>query len=165
MRKTIIFLFFMFLFIGFVYSAPTDEQIRQAAATLGIPFADLKTFIQSYQAKSAPDGTIPITAKDLYDAYKESEIKADSLYINKILKITGKVGGVEKDSGNYIVSLDGDGKGNFDSYISVYIKSSELTKAANLEKGQIITVIGTCVGYVGGFFYETVTIRNATISM
>jgi hypothetical protein len=65
MKKAALILVSLVLFAGFVYSAPTDEQIRQAADTLGVPFAELKSFVQSYQPQSTQADVITITAVDL----------------------------------------------------------------------------------------------------
>ena len=52
MKRKIIFLILVSVLVIFVYSEPTDTQIRQAANTLGVPFEDLKQFVNSYQGNN-----------------------------------------------------------------------------------------------------------------
>jgi len=138
---TILFLFF----ITIIYSLPTDEQIQQAANTLGVPYNDLKNFVQSYQSTSIPLGTIQINARELVEAYKDNQLKADNQYKGKIIQIKGKVNNVTKDyKDNYYIELVGT---SLISTVNVYVRSSELSKIANLYSGQEITIIGKCEGY------------------
>jgi hypothetical protein len=58
------------------------------------------------------------------------------------------------DKGNYVL-LEG-------QYVYVYIKPSETARAAVLDKGQTVTLIGTCSGYRG---FLGVEIINATFSI
>jgi hypothetical protein len=154
MKKAVLFWVSLVLFAGFVYSVPTDDQIRQAAGTLGVPFADLKSFVESYQPQNTKADVIIITATDLYSAYKANQVRADSQYKNKTVKITGKVTGIKQDfKGNYI-ELEGP------LTVWVYIKLSETSRAISLDISQMITLIGTCDGYNGVW----VTIKDATFS-
>jgi hypothetical protein len=54
MKRYIVLFILILVFIGIVYSEPTDAQIRQAANTLGVPFEDLKIFVQSYWGNNIP---------------------------------------------------------------------------------------------------------------
>jgi len=158
MKKVVLFWVFLVLFSGFVYSLPNDEQIRQAANTLGVPFADLKSFVQSHQPQNTSADAITITSKDLMSAYKANQIRADSQYKNKTLKITGGVQEVgQYSTGIHYVRLDG---GDRYDWVVVWIKSSEATRAASLNKDQTVTLIGICNGYAS----ETVTIKDATFA-
>jgi hypothetical protein len=133
----------IFLFVGFVYSAPTDEQIRQAANTLGVPYADLKAFVQSYQVQTTPSGTISVTAADLIQSYSGNQLQANNRYKGKNLQITGQVKAVKQDySGNYYVEL---GTGDYTwCTVRVYVKASEMNKIANLQNNQTATFVGNC---------------------
>jgi hypothetical protein len=132
MKKLVGLLIVLSICISFVYSVPTDEQIRQAANTLGVPFADLKTFVQSYQPQSVPAGAITISAAELKEAYNANSVKADLQYKNKIVKVTGRVTRISND---YI---------ELDDSVFVFFKSSEVNKAADLTVGQTVTLVGTC---------------------
>jgi hypothetical protein len=61
MKKIFFVIIFVLAFIGAGYSQVTDDTIRQAATLLGVPFADLKQFIQSYQNNNSSEEAIEIT--------------------------------------------------------------------------------------------------------
>jgi hypothetical protein len=138
----VLFVYFM-LVTGLIYAAePTDTQIRQAAETLGVPFADLKHFVQSYQPKTEQAGAIKIEAKKLYDEYDANQLKADGLYTGKTLQVTGKVYGIDKEySGEYYLKLEPYG------WVKIYFQASELNKIVDLSKSQTVVVVGRCEGY------------------
>jgi hypothetical protein len=154
MKKLWITVFLLVSVSMTVFSAPTDEQIRQAANTLGVPFNDLKEFAASYQTKSAPAGAIQISAKELYEAYKDNQLKADGQYTGKVLQISGTVDEVKKDGSKYYIALF---TSDYSSWIWAYIKNDELSKIVNVSKGQQITVAGTG----GGFNSVWVSITDA----
>ncbi|MDR2434929.1 MAG: OB-fold putative lipoprotein [Treponema sp.] len=140
MKKVFFGLVSLVFAVGFIYSSPTDEQIRQAANTLGVPFNDLKGFVQSYQPQAVPAGALTVTAQDLAAAYKGNQMRADSQYKNKTVQVTGKVRGIKKDIyDEYYVVLD--------FPVEVYVKAAETNKIANLDIGQSVTMVGTCTGY------------------
>jgi len=142
----LIYVLFSFVFICSVYAAPTDEQIKQAAGTLGVPFADLKRFVQSYQPKTEAAGTIKVEARKLYEDYKANQLKADGLYLGKTLQVSGRVVKINKTimTDEYYLEIAGSSSlGTVD----VYFNSSELDKIADLNSGQTITVVGECEGY------------------
>jgi hypothetical protein len=144
MKKTVILVVLFALAGGFIYSDPTADQIRQAANTLGVPFDDLRQFVQSYQTKDAPSGAIQIEARRLVEDYRGNQLKADTQYKGKTLQITGKVNQVKKNySDQYYIEIEGIGM----STIDVYVQSSELSKIGNLNSGQTITIAGKCKGY------------------
>jgi hypothetical protein len=88
---------------------------------------------------------IKVSPKELYDAYESNQIKADSTYKDKPVRLTGEVGDIGKDilDKPYI-------KFNADEYgmtgIQVYFKNSEMNKLGELDKGQTVTIIGKCDG-------------------
>ena len=48
MKKIFLLLFFVIIWNG-LFAQTTDEQIRQAANSLGVPFDDLRQFVQTHQ--------------------------------------------------------------------------------------------------------------------
>jgi hypothetical protein len=156
MKKVFFGLVSLVFAVGFIYSAPTDEQIRQAANTLGVPFNDLKGFVQSYQPQAVPAGALTVTAQDLAAAYRGNQMKADSQYKNKTVQVTGKIEGIKQLLGNYYVELEGQSI----FVVRVYVKETETNKIANLDIGQSVTVVGTCTGYLYNTF---AVIEDATL--
>lgn len=94
------------------------------------------------------DVLIEVTAWDLYDAYQENEIAADALYDGKVLKVTGVIDDIGKDFLDipYIVLTDG---GLFTlGGVQCYFNEQHEPELALLNKGEIVTVIGECDGYL-----------------
>jgi hypothetical protein len=144
MKRIFILGFLMFFGFYTLFSQATDEQIRQAANTLGVPYADLKQFIQSYQNTTSTD-VITVNATNFVQEYRENQVRADNTYKGKTLRITGVVDEIKT---NYI-----DLKGPRGTIICarIYFRSIELPKIANLEVGQTVTFIGIGDGILGGF--------------
>jgi|AntRauTorckE5430_2_1112549.scaffolds.fasta_scaffold09116_3 hypothetical protein len=83
-----------------------------------------------------------IQAKALYNAYQANEVSADNNYKDKKFYVEGIVGDIGKDILDYIyVTLK---TGDIIGSIQCYIDDSDV--AANLQKGQRITVFGECDG-------------------
>lgn len=89
---------------------------------------------------------IEVTADDIFSAFEENEIAADQKFKGQLVKITGTVSEINSKStltsANVLLNVDGPVFGcvqcNF---------NSENSKAlAAVEKGQSVTIIGTCEG-------------------
>jgi hypothetical protein len=144
MKKITFFVGFLVFIAGLIYSIPTDEQVRQAATIFGVPFADLKQFVQSYQTRNAPPGTIQIEPTQILNEYKENQFSSDMKYKSKTLQISGKVNSIRTDLyDEYYIYME-------PCEIRIYVQSGELTKLANLSKGQTITIVGKCDSYSYG---------------
>ena len=157
MKRFVSIILFSIVFIGVVFSNPTDEQIRQAATTLGVPFDDLRRFVRSYQNRNTPEGTIEISANQLSQEFRNNQLRASSQYMDKTLQISGQLSKIERNYRNeyYLVIV-----GSSALYtVEVYLQPSELNKIANLNLGQNIIIVGKCEEYTG---YD-VKIGNAYI--
>jgi hypothetical protein len=103
---------------------------------------------------------ITISAEQLYNEYQANEIRADSMYKEKTLRVTGKIVDfnigvfgsqyITLDTGHVFFSLGG---------VDCHLSSSETEKAANLSKGQRITVVG--IG--NGYSLDTIYLRRCVI--
>ena len=90
---------------------------------------------------------IEISANDIYAAFQENEIAANEKYKGKAVKITGVVSDINaKDvltSANILLDVD-------DTFFVGSVQcnfNSDYSKAlANVQKGQSVTIIGTCNG-------------------
>ena len=80
---------------------------------------------------------IEIKADDLVNAYTSNVMRANSNYEKKILIVQGTVTEIQEKA----IRL---GVGN--NSVDVYIIDSEIQKAASLEKGTTVTIIGECYG-------------------
>jgi len=155
MKKIILLVFLTLLAFNTLFAQVTDDQIRQAANTLGVPYADLKQFVQSYKTNTSPSANvIVIDAVTLHQEYQSNRIKADMQYKGKTLKITGVICEIENDiiTGEICVNLAGS---SWDTgWVSVYFRPTELSKIANLRVGQRVTFIG--IGDGGSYYIEKV---------
>jgi hypothetical protein len=80
----------------------------------------------------------------LVRAYSGNAVRADSSYLDKALKISAVVKEIGKSSsGAYFVRLEGAGNDSVD----VFFVPSEINAVAAVDKGQTITIFGTCRGY------------------
>lgn len=94
--------------------------------------------LEQWQEQQAQlSGATEISASDLVKAYASNAARASSIYKGKILKVSGTVTEIQERA----VRL---GIGN-DS-VDVYIAKSESGKAASLEKGASVVLVGTCYG-------------------
>ena len=83
-----------------------------------------------------------IQARNLYNTYQANEVSADKNFKDKKFYVEGVVGDIGKDILDYIyVTLK---TGDYIGSIQCYIEDEDV--AANLQKGQTITVYGTCEG-------------------
>lgn len=88
---------------------------------------------------------IEIAAADLFAAYNENEVAADSKYEGKKLKITGTINNIGTDIlDNVYITLD---TGEVLYSVQCYFKDGdEEAKVADLKKGDTVTLIGVCEG-------------------
>ena len=98
------------------------------------------------EVKSEVNNTPPIeiNASELYGQYEANGVSADKNFKDKILKVTGIVNSIDKDiTDNIYVTLKGD---DMLGDIQCFFSEDHLDAAANLSKGQKITVTGKCEG-------------------
>jgi hypothetical protein len=86
---------------------------------------------------------IEITAKAIFDSFESNETRANTLYLNKAIQVTGEVMQCKKNQSGQVV---------------VYLKSSDPIYGVNctfkndpgpVEKNSVITFKGICTGYLG----------------
>lgn len=88
---------------------------------------------------------IVVTANDLWNAFEDNEVAAEEKYKGKPVKITGVISEINSagtlTSANILLKADD----AFFGCVQCNFNSSENAKAlANLQKGQSVTIIGTC---------------------
>ena len=87
---------------------------------------------------------VEITALQLHEAYESNEVSADLNYKGKVLSVTGEIYGIKTNSftDEIYVQL----KGEYIAQVDCYFADSHKQEAANLFKGQIVTIKGLCDG-------------------
>jgi len=146
MKKIIVAVFLTLLLLNNLTAVPTDQQVRNAANILEVPYNDLKQFVQSYQNKNVPSGMIKVNAETLCSEYLANQLSANIKYKGKMILLTGKVEAVKSDNKGYYIQLEGAIKDYISYSIDVYFKETEYNRLANVKPGQIINVIGICTG-------------------
>ncbi|MBL4694670.1 hypothetical protein JKY72_04850 [Candidatus Gracilibacteria bacterium] len=109
-----------------------------------------------------------VTAKQLADEYIKNEIAADEKYLDQIFEVSGVVDTIGKDIlDDMYVTLK---TNHFITSIQCMLENSELEKAANLNKGDVIKVQGKVGGklmnvflrdcFILGFFGHIIFLEN-----
>lgn len=98
------------------------------------------------------DSAIAMDARDLMSAYEASETKADATYKNRRLLVTGPVAEIGKDllASPYVAIQSG----NPVFTIQCFFERSDEIVAAQLKKGMVVSIVGTCDGQVGNVFMK-----------
>jgi hypothetical protein len=93
----------------------------------------------------AADDVPEVSARDMVLLYRENRVRFDRLYLNKKVQVTGELESVGMSKGAPSLTLrDGSLMGMF-----VYCRASELDAAADLDKGEEVTVVGRCDATLG----------------
>jgi hypothetical protein len=106
--------------------------------------------------RSEESPIIKVSALQLYTDYDANEVSADNKYKGKILQVSGIVGEIRKDfTNNIIVELKvGDIFKKVDCRFG-----KDNSETADLSKGQKVTVLGTC----SGFLLKSVQLKECSI--
>ena len=123
--------------------------------TVKNPDADIDTFI-SEKIESLE----VINAPALIDAYQENELKADNTYQGKLIVVKGNIDDLGKDIlDDVYISLADDEQYSFDSVRCTLKDEKEISKAAELSKGDEIYILGT----VDDYLMLSVNLKNCYI--
>jgi hypothetical protein len=119
-----------------------------AACSNPAPGADNSASTEQKPEQKASDDEKPISvsAKEYDKKYQDNEVAADNLYKGKKIEITGKIESISKDIADDVyISLAGAGD---DVSMGIQCHLSDPAKAADLKKGQSVTIVGTGDGMV-----------------
>ena len=84
-----------------------------------------------------------MTPQELLGAYETNEVQADSLYLGKIIEMTGTVSNV--DTAGSTISLE---TGSMMSVISCEISEDYKQKLSTISAGDNVEVKGECAGFL-----------------
>lgn len=102
--------------------------------------------------KTDSDGTIRITAKNLFKEYLDNPVAADEKFKGKTLKVEGTVSSIDKGTdGRICVMLETD---ELIGYIFCYFPDSESKDVAKINRGNYRTIKGKCTGKLVGVMLE-----------
>lgn len=107
----------------------TDSKTKTSQASTPIP---------------VPEQVIEVSAAELIKAYQDNEVRADGIYKNKRLRVSGIVSDISVVLGKTSVTM---GTGEmFEWGIVCYPQTNQQDRVAGLNKGDTVTIIGTCDG-------------------
>jgi hypothetical protein len=130
----------------FTQTAPTKDQVSQAAKLLGVSESDLQKWVDS-KFVSIPVGIQDITAVQLYQEYEASQPRADRAYKGKQIKVTGTVAAIEETydtnvNKRYALKFRSSEYGN---YVYIFFDDSDIEPLFDIAIGQNISIIGTLI--------------------
>jgi hypothetical protein len=86
---------------------------------------------------------VEITAADLLQAFESDESKANELYLDKVLLVTGAVESVSEDSVGISVYLKIP-----DDLSGIICGFDKTASVESVEKGSVVRIKGMCTGYL-----------------
>jgi hypothetical protein len=146
MRKYL-FLGCFLLVCGLVFAqtAPTKDQVSQAAKLLGVSETDLQRWVDS-KFVSVPAGIPEVTAEQLYQEYEASQPRADRTYKGKQIKVTGTVAGIgEKSDTNYKKRYALSYKAGSYNFFYAFFDEQDIESIFDVEVGKTVSIIGTLI--------------------
>lgn len=112
---------------------------------------------ESSKQATVVEPVLTVSASELLAAFEENELKANQTYKNKYIAVQGAVGSIGEDIvGSPYVTLK---TGNVILSVQCMLNKSGLSKAANLEKGQQIVIVGNCDGKFGNVLIKNCSIK------
>lgn len=115
-----------------------------AAAEKGAQIREKEEQQRIAVVKTAEAKTVALST--LLDDYKDNEVRADELYKGAFVTTTGKVGDVKKDIMDNMFVTVGTGKRFEIPEVQCTLTPDNKSKAANLSKGDSVTVKGKVSG-------------------
>jgi len=112
-------------------------------AAVGIYYG-LSEYNRKPKDNAKQDADITISAQDLFAAYSSDETKANSMYLDKVIGVSGSVTSVEKDdAGLYTIHLE---SGDPMSSVSCQMDERHSKDAETVKEGDAMKIKGTCTG-------------------
>ena len=138
--------------LGSVTGGNSNNKISDSKQTsVSVEDSNKQTSVSNENSnKKQMEPELNISATELINAYKENEVKADKMYKDKIVEVSGIVDGIDSGiSDNAIVRLSDGDEFSFDD-VFCYIDDENQDKACELKKGENVTIIGKADGEIAG---------------
>ncbi len=154
-RKVSILLAIGIFFMPYIFSWFTLRKGHSALAkivslswliiVIAFMGGDSKSF-SNYSSSSNSSSIVSVKLHDILYAYKNNEVRADNMYKNKYIKVTGYVDSVKKDLFGGLFITVGTGRRFEIPQIQASFDDSQNSVLSQLRKGQQITVVGKVEG-------------------
>ncbi|MDO4572423.1 MAG: hypothetical protein Q4C13_03575 [Clostridia bacterium] len=130
---------------------------NSSQADAGVSATSIQT--SEHEEEKSQEAYVIDDVGDLLNEYEENGIAAQEKYEGKIVILTGVVDSVGVDVADKPYVKISDGSGEFFQYAQCYFSTeAEIAKAAQLKKGDVVTITGT----VGNYFVF-LSIKNCAI--
>jgi hypothetical protein len=96
----------------------------------------------------------PVQIGTLLSEYKDNEVRADGKFKGMLIQVTGKVGNIKKGLMGGMYVIVGTGKTFEHPSVQCDLNQDNAAAAANLSKGQTVTVEGRVNGLMGNVFVK-----------
>lgn len=124
---------------------------------LAIASTESEDVIEGEISDIEPEVTVAATV--LCSEYQENEIAADLKYNGKVLLVTGTIEDIGKDLLDSIYVSLTDGEEFSLTGVQCFFSDSQASVAANLKKGQKISIKGKCDGLMGNVMLKGCTVE------
>lgn len=127
--------------IPMVVGCGTDDPAKTGSDTAATAATEEET-------TKAEEKTLSISAKELFEAYDDNEVKADEKYKGKMMKISGTISDIGKDimDESYITLKSSSSSYEVLSVQCMFSDETEAKKLGDLKKGDKVKIIGECDG-------------------
>jgi putative nucleic acid binding protein len=104
----------------------------------------IREYTRGNEDLSGATADVSTTATDLVTDFSHDEKAANARYLNKVLRVTGRVKDIKKDSlGSYSIELE---SGSELSVVSCLLDKRHNDDATKIERGDNIAITGICTG-------------------
>lgn len=136
--KKIVFTIFVILIAAILSAVPSDEVIQNAANELGIPFANLKAYVNTFYPESPSSEVLEVTVQQYLKDFDDNAYSAYNKYRGRLLRFTITIKEIDISSGFRIRSEE-----SYDyQRLSFEIEDSYENILGTLKKGDRIIVEG-----------------------
>lgn len=108
-----------------------------------IVVAGLFMFYKPHRSVKDADAEFKLSAAELINIFNEDELKANALYLDKILEVQGTLKDIMFNDSSLVLVL---GENTLDVGISCYMMEDQKDHAPTLKKGDAVHVKGICNG-------------------
>jgi hypothetical protein len=111
---------------------------------LALGFWAYYVYTKPHESTKNLNADLTINADELYKQYSVNETEADKKYLNKIIKVEGKISEIKINGTVQIFVLETQSAGG----INCQMSSSEIIKKTGVEKGATVSIKGRCTGFL-----------------
>lgn len=155
--KAFLVFFSAMIVSSIIFSATQSDEDKaryaaqnQKSETQAMPADNQQANTQEAVAQPEPEQMVQVTADQLFSAYEQNEIAANQQFKGKKLLVSGKIDSIQADiTDSPVIALRAGDQYNF-LLPQASLADSEVSKAAQLAKGQQVKLLCTGSSEVAG---------------